>query len=638
MVKNLLTLVLKNNKMLVFKTKEDNSIKLPDFTIEEESKIDDVIKGNIISKLNIKEFNVVKVDKSLFKCDRTAVNRECKLCLVDIKDSDIEHALEENSPMIWMDVTSIYELSNFEISSIRAMVEQSIIERYDSYSLFMLEGELNKNASIKSYINRLKNQVEEKEIDKSASNKTIVTALILSIIVGISYSKFFFGYLGISSLIFTSIVIAYFVLINGIKNKKSFLGYFLMACSLILSLTLSIYTNTLLRTLNRMLIPITLVMSFILLSYEDIELDLSSFIKAFFKRIFHHSLKSSVKPPIFIVRLIKKRKIKEDNTTYKHIRNGLIISVPLVITLSMLLSEADNVFGYYLSRLGDNLLNFNINILSWKIVSSVLVALYLFGLIWSFKYSFKDGAKYDWKNESFEPITIITILVIVNILYFTFTRIQITYLYAGNSKVLPGGLTYAEYARKGFFELVFVAIINLISIGYLKLKVNKKNSSINRTLNILYTTITGFTLNMVVSAFYKMRLYINAFGYTRLRVLVEFFIVFLGLVLLIQLTFVWKEVKIFKPIIVLALVMYIGINFFNIDSYIAKKNIAFNNKEKLDTFYLTNLSFDAKKEIEAAFKEGKISRDSYEFWKDMNEHNTSHWYEYNYYLKKGISK
>lgn len=66
----------------------------------------------------------------------------------------------------------------------------------------------------------------------------------------------------------------------------------------------------------------------------------------------------------------------------------------------------------------------------------------------------------------FNSIVVITILMMVNILYVIFTKIQVGYLYGG--KNLPRGFTYSEYARSGFFQLVFIVLINVISIILIK--------------------------------------------------------------------------------------------------------------------------------------------------------------------------
>lgn len=647
-MEELLTLILKGDKVLVFK-KGGSDFTLPRFALNQGDTIEDILQKEIISKLNITKFNTIKVDKENYKGDRALSGVKLNISAIDIKEDNIA-GLEECEIFNgqWIDIVNISRLPYLERKFIWYILKQCIMDKYSSFSMLALENEVSKAETDKVCIDVLKLKLEDKEIDQNTPKKTLIISLVMAFIVAISYSKIFYNSLGISALIYTSIIVLYFIVVNDIKNKDNYLGHFFIISALILSSTFSIYTNDLLRELNKIIIPTALVMGFLLLSYKDLKISLTSFIRAYFSRVFLRSFMSIPRPFNLLFSSIKRDKGHKDKTMYKNIRNGLLISIPLVFILSLLLSGADNVFAYYINNIGEVLANLKLDILSWRGIQSIFVGLYTLGFIWSFKYKFRDYEENNWGKKSFEPITIITILVIINILYLVFTKVQITYLYGGNSKVLPGGLTYAEYARRGFFELVVIAIINLMAIGILKIKVIKKEGKLDLTLNILYSLTTAFTLNMVASVFYKMRLYIDAFGHTRLRILVEFFIVFLAAVLLIQLAFVWREVRVFKSIIILALVMYIGINFFNIDSYIARKNIALNREGKLDHMYLTNLSFDASKQIKEALKEGKISEDTYNSWKKINEINfksigeeedsKEHWYEYNYYFRKAMGR
>ena len=155
----------------------------------------------------------------------------------------------------------------------------------------------------------------------------------------------------------------------------------------------------------------------------------------------------------------------------------------------------------------------------------------------------------------------------------------------------------------------------------------------NKTLNILYSIITVLTINMGVAAIYKMNLYIGEFGYTRLRVLVQVFTVFLCISLLFLLLFIWKEKNLFKPIAIIAMVIYLGLNYFNIDNFIAKENIKLiNQREEIDLGYLSKLSLDAKEAISKGRENGIVEIMYYRLWiKQQIE--TEHWYEYNYMNK-----
>lgn len=200
------------------------------------------------------------------------------------------------------------------------------------------------------------------------------------------------------------------------------------------------------------------------------------------------------------------------------------------------------------------------------------------------------------------------------------------------------GFTYSEYARSGFFQLVFIVLINVISIILIKKHTEYNNSTEDKSLLSLYSLITILSFNMVFSAIYKMKLYIRVFGFTRLRILVSIFTIFLAFILIILLIFIWKNINLFKPIIICGAIIYVGVNFFNIDEFITKNNLnLLVHSKSIDKYYLSTLSFDNYKSMIKARKEGLISIEDYNLWIEINKKEIKHWYEYNYYSSKGNS-
>lgn len=91
----------------------------------------------------------------------------------------------------------------------------------------------------------------------------------------------------------------------------------------------------------------------------------------------------------------------------------------------------------------------------------------------------------------------------IAVLYLLFSAIQIVYLFIGNMQ-LPAGVTYAEYARRGFFQLLFVCVLNLAAV--LSIQSYFKE---NRVLKALLLAISGCTLIMTASSACRMLLYIR---------------------------------------------------------------------------------------------------------------------------------
>lgn len=83
--------------------------------------------------------------------------------------------------------------------------------------------------------------------------------------------------------------------------------------------------------------------------------------------------------------------------------------------------------------------------------------------------------------------------------------------------VLPEGIIYSDYARKGFFELCVISALNaavLIGVGIFV----QQKSKTSRILLKIYTIVTSlFTLILIATAISKMALYIGAYGLTLKR-------------------------------------------------------------------------------------------------------------------------
>jgi hypothetical protein len=188
-------------------------------------------------------------------------------------------------------------------------------------------------------------------------------------------------------------------------------------------------------------------------------------------------------------------------------------------------------------------------------------------------------------------IMVNTFLIIVNLVYGLFVYVQIRYLFL-NVGALPGGITYAEYAREGFFQLLLVAIINVALVAFLEF-LNKGQLKRQRMLE---NCTLAMTFMMAVSAFYRMHLYEMTYGYTSLRMLVFMFLIFLmGLVLLLMAyIFTYKKV-VLQGLLAYMMIYYMCSSLFNIESFVASQNIArYEEIGQIHMYYLTSLSEDAR--------------------------------------------
>ena len=133
--------------------------------------------------------------------------------------------------------------------------------------------------------------------------------------------------------------------------------------------------------------------------------------------------------------------------------------------------------------------------------------------------------------------------------------IQIRYLFLKAG--LPEGITYSEYAHAGFWQLVLVVIIN-VSMVILCSELYEKN----KWLNYMITIISLCTYVMMLSAAYRMKLYIDVYHLTFLRLCVLWFIAALAIVMAgVVISIYKKDFRLVNYMIAVSAVSYLIFSF-----------------------------------------------------------------------------
>ena len=134
------------------------------------------------------------------------------------------------------------------------------------------------------------------------------------------------------------------------------------------------------------------------------------------------------------------------------------------------------------------------------------------------------------------------VLGAVTALFVTFIGIQSAYLFGGEARVLATtGLTYAEYARRGFFELVTVAFLLLPLLLLALWAVRDAPVAKRRGIRMLAGSLQLLAVVLMGSALYRMRLYQEAYGLTQLRFYTTAFMGWLALVFVLFAATVLRE-------------------------------------------------------------------------------------------------
>jgi hypothetical protein len=193
-------------------------------------------------------------------------------------------------------------------------------------------------------------------------------------------------------------------------------------------------------------------------------------------------------------------------------------------------------------------------------------------------------------------------LILIDLLFAGFVAVQLAVLFGGHDHVLgTTGLTYAEYARQGFSQLMAASVLTL-GVVAAAVMVPRTGRADRAWLRVLLGILCVLTLVILASASKRMNLYQEAYGFTRLRLLADLAILMLGgtfLMLLVAGT-MWKGAWLPRAIVILGAAAVIGFNFYNPDARIAEKNVhRFLRTAQIDLDYLAGLSPDAVPELMA---------------------------------------
>lgn len=433
--------------------------------------------------------------------------------------------------------------------------------------------------------------------DSTLTRKDKLLHVLLAVTAGIIFDYFFYGKApGISYPLYMLIVLCLFWWSTRqvLKAQKSS-TWFLVVSVILLSITFALFSNPVLRAINFLLVPLLLVSYTILAVNKDSSWWRWEFTGDILKRVSVFTFQNVHKPFVIAMEEIAPKEKGAFQESAKKVLIGTVVSIPVLMVIIPLLSSADLVFSHYLSNIIElgRLSNFRKPLGHGLLI--LFVSVYTFAYMWSFKKEHPPGPASKFPIVFWDTTIILTVLFIINLVYLIFSVIQVSYLYGTVNHVLPQGFTYAEYARRGFFELVAVTIFNLgiilLSIKFVKRDVDIPYKLTKTALSLLVI----FSLNLLFSANFKMSLYEDAYGLTYLRVFVHYFMALLLVLFLITLVRIWRShFPLGKSYIIFSLVFYTVLNFINVDTIIANSNIKmYLRTGSIDVYYLQRLSYDA---------------------------------------------
>ncbi len=273
---------------------------------------------------------------------------------------------------------------------------------------------------------------------------------------------------------------------------------------------------------------------------------------------------------------------------------GVIICIPLLAVILSLLASADFAFESVLKKLAD-LIGDKVWEYFGKIILGFLAAIPLFGAFFAFRYKRNKGAvQIPDISGNLDRVVAYTVMTIVCAVYLFFLFVQFNYMFFAFGGKLPGGFIYSEYARRGFFELVAIAAINLGLLVAFYLFTAKKDGKISKVLKGYLLTLSFITVVIIASAVSKMVMYMQVYGLTQLRVYTSWFMILTAVIFALAIVkIISRKFNAVRILCVFFTAWFLVLNYMGVDALIAKYNIAKSEQDNsiaLDVNMFSSLS------------------------------------------------
>jgi len=274
---------------------------------------------------------------------------------------------------------------------------------------------------------------------------------------------------------------------------------------------------------------------------------------------------------------------------------GVFIAAPLLLVFGGLFVAADAVF----EKLVVDFLGFDVAEVFGHLFLILLFAWVTAGLLWVALLAPNPESLTFRRPDSLSLgiIELGIVLGLLDLLFLVFVIVQVRYLFGGAERVLTtAGLTYAEYARRGFFELVAVTALALPTLLLAHWLLRAGSPARERAFRILAGALVALLFVVMASALQRMYLYLEEYGLTELRLYATIFMAWLAVVL------VWFLLTVLRDrrdrfafgALVTGFAAILLINVINPDALIARTNLdRLEEGKRFDAYYLTTLSADA---------------------------------------------
>lgn len=371
------------------------------------------------------------------------------------------------------------------------------------------------------------------------------------------------------------------------KKQRNWLVYSMVAAAIVGSLAATFRANGFVQVVNATFIGVLFVLMVFFKTYQKIRWDglwllkyllliIPESIRHFF-RVLSQTGSQGLKGK------------KAGSFSMMAIIKTVALTLVVLAVFVGLLSNADPVFAEIIRDIWDSAIGRVLTGLVFT-VAVLLVA----------TFSLKTSEDEVFKLTFFSFWDVFVPMLSVGILFGLFLFVQSRYLFGGAQDLAVFELTYSEYVRKGFIELMWASLFGslLTYFVYMKKELLSEEKQ-KQALKVISVIFSLELLLLVGSAFKRNLLYIDTFGLTRVRIVGNFFLAWLAgaILLLLAMSLIKKmqEKHFLSGVWIVSIAIVVGLNAVNIDRMVfaGSPNLEDISEGKIkDYFYLANLSED----------------------------------------------
>ncbi|MDQ3672821.1 MAG: DUF4173 domain-containing protein [Gemmatimonadota bacterium] len=321
------------------------------------------------------------------------------------------------------------------------------------------------------------------------------------------------------------------------------------------------------------------------------------------------------------------------STRAQPVLRGLLLTVPLVVILVALLRNADPTFAWAWSGIANILPDW----ISGRAVFFLVVLSLTLGAnsIAARQREARLPVAFSWRATLGMTEQRMVLIAVVTVLWL-FVVLQVSYLFRSPPAAVGSGVTFAEYARQGFAELsVAVTLVGAVILILHATRAKEPDTGGKLSLvNLELAALVALEI-VLLSAFRRVVLYEEAYGFTTDRLFAQAYMIGVALVLVALGLEVWRghvSIAFGRRAAVIALAILTLLLFWNYDAWIINRNIdRAIQSGKFDLSYARNLSPDGAPTLIARRREiGSIVGDSLELsLKCGTAKGDRRWFEWN---------